>query len=131
MNEYNIVNLLDDSIHYRLCRTVLRYANYGEEIDANSPTYRKIRISKKCEDVALLISTESKLTCRIRACICSGRMPEIKERQTKFSVAAIKDDSSVILLKRTDDFIENLRLYNLLEYFENVDFEYLYHYHEY
>lgn len=131
MNQDNIVNFSSKKIFYKLCETVLRSDKYGTDIDLNLIKSGYIQPTKKCKEIILIVSAELKLFCNIKACTCLGYIPGTDETTTKFSIAAVNDDSSVILLEKMDDLNENSDLYNLLEYFENLDIAYFKNYDKY
>lgn len=135
MNKHNVVNFSNKIVHYQLCKFVLSSLKYAQEIDANSVVHRNFHVSKICMVVSLHIPQvqfhPSSLNCPIKTCVCIGYVPGTNEKNTMFSVAATKDDSSIILLKGMNFFSEDSQLYNLLEYFENVDQEYVRNYEHY
>lgn len=88
-----------------------------------------MNINKKCKVVALQIPEgyqyQFKMNCTITACECIGYIPRTKEKTKIFSVAATSKNNSVMLLKILDVSSGNRKLYNLVEYFENIHLQYL------
>lgn len=124
--ESNIVNFSSNTLFYRLCKLILKSEKYSEEIDAESLTFRKTRITKMCTNVELLISREPLQICPIKACICYCVLPKTRQKTAEFSIAAVKDSSSVILVKHVSGFtIDRPNLHILKEYLEDIDFKYL------
>lgn len=85
---------------------------------------------KHCQWVVLVIPKDNEIRCPIKACKCRGYFPQgyfsntqrIYRKQMKFMVAATKDDNSVMLLENTKN---SDNLCNLLEYYENVNMNYI------
>lgn len=121
----------DGKIFYELCRAILRSEEYGNEIPENSITFDEMQNRKECEEVNLVIPGESTLECAINACICRSYVPKQTTIENNFSVAATNENGSVILLKNTGYYRNELKLYKFIQYFENLDVNYLETYEHY
>lgn len=115
---------------------ILTSGTYADEIETESIESEAMKIPKKFQRIVLHIPrgqfVPNEFDCQIIVFKCLGYIPRTRKKTKMFSIAAISD-KSVILLKnmniKSKDF--SLDRYKLIEYFVNVDPEYLYNYENY